>query len=171
MPAAVVPVALGVLLLGLITLRRNRFRRDLESLFGVEWRGQLPFSQLKGFIEAHRALNERLRGVETLLASWQDEHGDGSDDGDVGDVGDVGDSAEDDHTRRLDYLARSIDQRRRHILNDIKKLAAGRQGGETSLEKALRIHAGRMGMLDAMDDLVQGLGEVHGRGTADRRAR
>lgn len=144
MPAAATPALLSLCLVGLVTVRRNRFRRELMDLFGVEWRGRVPLSQLRGFVQAHRSLNERLKNG---LGYIESRHGDV-------------DGVADPDLRRLSYLVRSIDQRRRHILNDIKQLASASKGSETSLEKALRIHAARMELLDANDDLMQGLRHV-----------
>jgi len=144
MPAAGTTSLLSVCLIGLVTIRRNRFRRELMDLFGVEWRGRVPLSQLRGFVQAHRSLNERLKSGLAYIESRRREE----------------DDTVDPDLRRLNYLVRSIDQRRRHILNDIKQLAILNSGSETSLEKALRIHAARMELLDANDDLMQGMRHV-----------
>lgn len=144
MPAAGTTSLLSLCLIGLVTVRRNRFRRELMDLFGVEWRGRVPLSQLRGFVQAHRGLNERLKSGLAYMESRRRED----------------DASGDPDLRRLNYLVRSIDQRRRHILNDIKQLAILNSGSETSLEKALRIHAARMELLDASDDLMQGLRHV-----------
>lgn len=147
MPASAGVALLALLVLWLGAIRHGRFRRELRGLFGVDWHGRLPLSQLRSFMQAHRSLQERLHSVIGMLGAQQAKDG----------------RFYDEATTRLDRLSRSIEQRRRRIVDDVKLLAQARRGGETSLEKALRIHAGRMGLLDAMDDLAQGIAEARGR--------
>ncbi|MBN2491219.1 MAG: hypothetical protein JXQ29_10275 [Planctomycetes bacterium] len=147
LPAAAAPPLVALLLLWLVSRRRHRFRVELQRLFGMPWKGHLPASQLRAFVLAHRALHERLEGVHGVLETVRTRSGED----------------DDEEAQQLDRLVRAIDQRRQHILTDVQRLASGRKGSETTLERALRIHAARMSLLDALDDLVQGLAEIHGR--------
>jgi len=142
---AAAPLGLAVLFLGVVSLRRSRFKKELANLLGMEWHGHVPHSQLKGLLEAHKLLSERLHGVHVILDGIDLESGEYAD----------------EDIRNMNRLVNTVDQHRQQVVKDIQDLASGKSSSPTGLEKALQIHAGRMRLLEILDDLVAGLAEVH----------
>ena len=142
--SALAPLVLALAIFWILGSHRSRFKRELKDILGVEWRGNMPVSQLLSFVQAHRLLYDRLVRFQATLEDQQS----------------TDDIAEDENTQKIIGVAMSVEQRRQHILRDIRDLAEGRKGAHNSLDRALRIHAGRMGLLEAHDGFVAAMNEM-----------
>ncbi len=142
--SALAPLVLALAIFWILGSHRTRFKRELREILGVEWRGNMPVSQLLSFVQAHRLLYDRLVSFQASLEDRQSN----------------AESFEDEKTQRVIGMAMSVEQRRQHILRDIQELAEGKKGAHNSLDRALRIHAGRMGLLEAHDGFVAAMNEM-----------